>query len=110
MYYLISCICAIISYDLARSVTTFNSKFEFFNVNKLPLNVEYVICHGNIIILFLVLISGIILKRFTTINIYIYNPSFYWKNKKAILFLIFLIMAANFYHIQSSYIYVFLSR
>lgn len=61
--YLIACACSILSYDLARSLTTFKSSIEFFNNSQVPVKVMQMFWYCDIIILMIAVISAPFFKK-----------------------------------------------
>ena len=83
--YLFSIIGSILSYDIARSITTFESRFSFLNNAKISgLDVMKCFWYVDILILILMLCFSPLLKKYKGINIF--NTTYLRKNK--IIFLI----------------------
>jgi drug/metabolite transporter (DMT)-like permease len=92
-YYFLACVCSVLSYDLARSLTTFPSKISLFQNNQLPVPTLHMFWYADIMILFVVAASGVFAYRLKGINVY--SPKFYLRNKKITLLLLLPIVAAN---------------
>lgn len=93
LYYFLACICSILSYDLARSLTTFESTIPLFQDNQLPMETLHMFWYVDIMILFVVSLGGLFAYKFKGINVY--NPRFYLNNRKVILLLAIPVLAAN---------------
>lgn len=93
LYYLLACFCSILSYDLARSLTSFPSKISLFQNNQLPIQALHMFWYCDIIILFLVFFSGFFIYKFKGVNVY--KPKFYFQNRKIALLLLVPIIASN---------------
>jgi drug/metabolite transporter (DMT)-like permease len=91
--YLFASLCATISYDLARSFTTFNSNIEFFNNNQLPIDVMLTFWHADIIILAVITLLSKEIKKRSNTNVL--SLSYFRNNKLVFLFLSLPIIASN---------------
>lgn len=91
--YLIACFCSTVSYDLARSLTTFKSSINFFNNSQLPIKVMQMFWYCDIIILIIAIISAPFLKK--KYDIAIFSPKVYLKNKKIIFLFLIVILSSN---------------
>lgn len=93
-YYLLANFCSIISYDIARSITSFATIIAILGNNQIPIKVIQVFWYADIIVLLLAVPGGFFIKKKWGVNVFSMN--LYAKNWFPVLLLIPQVFSSNY--------------